>query len=214
MTRYVTYFRVSTKKQGKSGLGLAAQRALVAQFLTDTDVVIAEFTEVISGQKDDRTELWNAISTAKRQNAKLLIAKLDRFSRKVSFISRLMDEGIGLTVAEMPSATDFQLHIFAALAQEERRLISERTKLALAEAKIRGVELGKNGKVLAQRNIEEADQRAVELRPYIEPLLKAGLSLNEVARQLNARQIRAARGGIFRTQQVKNVVSRLQLDKP
>lgn len=103
---------------------------------------IAEFCDVQSGKDDSRVELQRAIQLAKRENAKIVIARLDRFSRRVSFIANILEQGIGLVCAEMPNATDFQLHIFAALAQEERRLISERTKAALAEAKRRGKILG------------------------------------------------------------------------
>jgi DNA invertase Pin-like site-specific DNA recombinase len=210
MARYVAYFRVSTEKQGKSGLGLAAQHSLIERFLSDGDEVIAEYVEIQSGKNDERVELWKAINHAKRNDAKLLIAKLDRFSRKVSFIASIMEQGIGLVVAEMPHATDFQLHIFAALAQEERRLISERTRNALAEAKKRGVQLGKNGKVLAIRHREEADSRAGALRPIIEPMVEQGLSLSEMARRLNAMQIRPFRGKRFYPEQVKRLVSRLR----
>jgi DNA invertase Pin-like site-specific DNA recombinase len=193
MARYVAYFRVSTEKQGKSGLGLAAQHSLVERFLSDGDAVVAEYVEIQSGKNDERVELWKAINHAKRSDAKLLIAKLDRFSRKVSFIASIMEQGIGLVVAEMPNATDFQLHIFAALAQEERRLISERTRNALAEAKKRGVLLGKNAKVLAIRHRDEADSRAGALQPLIQPMIEQGLSLSEMARRLNAMQIRPFR---------------------
>ena len=139
MPKYVAYYRVSTERQGKSGLGLAAQRRKASDFIDSTDTLIAEFCDIQSGRDDDRTELQNALALAKRENAKLIIARLDRFSRRVSFIAQIMEQGIGLVCAEMPNASDFQLHIFAALAQEERRLISERTKAALAEAKRRGV---------------------------------------------------------------------------
>ena len=108
MTRYVAYFRVSTEKQGKSGLGLAAQHSLIERFLSDGDEVIAEFVEVQSGKNDERVELWKAINHAKRHDAKLLIAKLDRFSRKVSFIASIMEQGIGLVVAEMPNGFNNQ----------------------------------------------------------------------------------------------------------
>lgn len=209
MTRYVAYFRVSTAKQGKSGLGLAAQHSVVERFLSDGDELIAEFVEVQSGKNDERTELWKAINHAKKQDAKILIAKLDRFSRKVSFIAGIMEQGIGLVVAEMPHATDFQLHIFAALAQEERRLISERTRNALAEAKKRGVQLGKNGKVLAEQNREAAYQRAEVLRSLIMPLAMAGISFSEIARHLNASGIRTFRGKLFHAQQVCSLVKRL-----
>ena len=150
MEKYVAYYRVSTKTQGRTGLGLAAQKELVDRFLANDGELVAEYVEVESGRKDNRDILWKAINHAKKIKARLVIAKLDRFSRRVSFISHLMEQGIGLTVAEMPNATDFQLHIFAALAQEERRLISERTKAALQQAKKQGKVLGKNGAVLAQ----------------------------------------------------------------
>jgi len=209
MTRYVAYYRVSTEKQGKSGLGLAAQRTLIERFLSDGDEVIAEFVEVQSGKDDERVELWKGIAHAKKHDAKILIAKLDRFSRKVSFIAGIMEQGIGLVVAEMPHATDFQLHIFAALAQEERRLISERTRNALAEAKKRGVELGKNGKVLAIKHRDEAVKWAEELRPILMPMLDEGLSYNEIARRLNDKGVATVKGGRFFPQQVKNIVQRL-----
>lgn len=208
MARYVAYFRVSTEKQGRSGLGLAAQRTSIERFLADGDEIIAEYVEVHSGRKDNRTELWKAIDYAKRNKAKILIAKLDRFSRKVSFIARLMDEGIGLTIAEMPNATDFQLHIFAALAQEERRLISERTRRALAEAKRRGVELGKNGSVLAIKNRKAANQFAKFLGPEIHRLNSQGMSLSSMATELNERGLRTWRGRYFRPQTVKNILVR------
>lgn len=150
MEKYVAYYRVSTKNQGRTGLGLAAQKEIVERFIDDTKCLLAEYVEIESGRKDSRVILWRAIEHAKQNKARLVIAKLDRFSRRVSFISNLMEQNIGLTVAEMPSATDFQLHIFAALAQEERRLISERTKAALTQAKKQGKVLGRNGLVLAQ----------------------------------------------------------------
>jgi len=209
MTRYVAYFRVSTAKQGKSGLGLAAQKTAIEQFLSPDDEVIAEFVEIQSGRKDQRIELWKAIGHAKKCNAKILIAKLDRFSRKVSFISSIMEEGLGLAVAEMPHASDFQLHIFAALAQEERRLISERTRNALKEAKKRGVKLGKNGEVLAIRNRAEANQRAIALAPIVLPLMEKGFSFCAIAKHLNEYGERTARGGRFYPQQVINLTRRI-----
>lgn len=211
MARYVAYFRVSTEKQGKSGLGLAAQHSLIERFLSDGDEVIGEFVEVQSGKNDERVELWQAINHAKRNDAKLLIAKLDRFSRKVSFIASIMEQGIGLVVAEMPNATDFQLHIFAALAQEERRLISERTRNALAEAKKRGVELGKNGKVLAEQNRKAADQRAQVLRPIVLPMVEEGLSMSEIARRLNTMGLRTVLGKQFFPEQISLLIRRLAL---
>lgn len=211
MSRFVAYLRVSTSKQGRSGLGLAAQRSKIAEYLSSDDELLAEFVETNSGARDQREELWKALHFARRYSAKLVIAKLDRFSRKVSFISRIMDEGVSLVVADMPNATDFQLHIFAALAQEERRLISERTKVALAEAKRRGVVLGKNGKVLAARNREEAVRYARQVWPHISPMVEAGMSFSSIARHLNGLGIETARGRRFHPQTVKNVVLRAQI---
>lgn len=209
MTRYVAYFRVSTATQGRSGLGLAAQQTKIREFLNPEDELIAEFVEVQSGKVDSRLELWKAIHHAKKHSAKMLIAKLDRFSRRVSFIAGIMEQGIGLVVAEMPHATDFQLHIFAALAQEERRLISERTRNALAEAKRRGVQLGRNGGALALQNKSDALDFARSLEPTIRPLWNDGQSYSAIARYLNDVGIPTRRGGKFYAQQIKAVVRRL-----
>lgn len=211
MTKYVAYLRVSTLKQQKSGLGLAAQRSTIMGFLSEDDTLIGEFVEAQSGSKDNRTELWKAVASAKKHSAKLLIAKLDRFSRKVSFISRIMDEGVSLAVAEMPNASDFQLHIFAALAQEERRLISARTKAALAEAKRKGVVLGKNGTVLAARNRQAANEFAKRLAPHIDPLWTTGMSYAAIAMELNNVGIETANGKRFQPQTVKNLIKRIAL---
>ena len=211
MNRYVAYFRVSTASQGRSGLGLAAQRSKIDAFLNANDEVVAEFVEVQSGKADNREELWKAIAHAKKHGAKILIAKLDRFSRKVSFIAGIMEQGIGLVVAEMPHATDFQLHIFAALAQEERRLISERTRSALAEAKKRGVGLGKNGEVLAVMRKAQALEYALSIEPILRPMLADGWSFTAMADQLNVAGIDAAKGGRFTAQTVKNIVVRLRM---
>lgn len=208
MADYVAYYRVSTTSQGRSGLGLAAQQSKIGDFLSADDRLIEEFVEVQSGKSDDRTELWKAITFAKKHSAKIVIAKLDRFSRKVSFIAGIMEQGISLVVAEMPNATDFQLHIFAALAQEERRLISERTRSALAEAKKRGVILGSNGRVLAERNRQQALETARRMEPVIRPLLHAGHSYSAIARILNNQGLASSKGGRFHPQTIKNIVSK------
>lgn len=209
MARYVAYFRVSTAKQGRSGLGLEAQRAQVARFVGDNDEILCEHVEVQSGKSDVRCELWKAIAAAKRHSAKVLIAKLDRFSRKVSFIAGIMEQGVGLAVADMPHATDFQLHIFAALAQEERRLISERTRNALAEAKKRGVRLGSHGAVLAARHRQQAVDHAHSLASVVQPLVDNGQSYSAIARHLNDLGIPTAKGGRFYAETAKNVIRRL-----
>ena len=201
MERYVAYMRVSTERQGRSGLGLAAQRKLIAEFVEGHGELCGEFIEVKSGRKANREILWQAIKEAQRVKAKLVIARLDRFSRSVSFIAQVMDKGIALTIAEMPTATDFQLHIFAALAQEERRLISVRTKAALQEAKMQGKVLGVNGKVLAERRKKEA-------RAFAGPIWKQylsmwqGLSYSEMARRLNSEGVPTRGGGKWYPQTV------------
>jgi len=207
VTRFIAYFRVSTERQGKSGLGLAAQHRKISDFVASAGTLIAEFCDIQSGRVDSRAELQKAIQLAKRENAKIVIARLDRFSRRVSFIANILEQGIGLVCAEMPNATDFQLHIFAALAQEERRLISERTKAALAEAKRRGKILGANGRNLAVKNRNAADRFAASLRAKMD----AGLmrrSYSEIARQLNDAGIMTVTGRKFYPQTVKNYLSR------
>ncbi len=212
MVPFVAYYRVSTQSQSKSGLGLAAQQTKVANYATGIGPIIAEFCDVQSGRDDDRTELHKALALAKRENAKLIIARLDRFSRRVSFIAQIMERGIGLVCAEMPNASDFQLHIFAALAQEERRLISERTKAALAEARRRGRILGANGKNLAARNRHAADEFASRLVEKLDADLMRR-SYSEIARQLNERGVLTATGRKFFPQTVKNYVVRIDLQK-
>jgi DNA invertase Pin-like site-specific DNA recombinase len=208
MVDYVAYYRVSTEKQGRSGLGLAAQKARINAFLSSNDCVLAEFVDVQSGRKDDRVELNKALAVAKTNKATLVIARLDRFSRRVSFIARIMDEGISLCCAEMPNATEFQLHIFAALAQEERRLISERTKAALAEAKKRGRRLGANGAKLAVVNKRLADEFAASISHVVQEI---GLekSYSEIARQLNESGVPTRTGRRFYAQTVKNIALRI-----
>lgn len=205
---YVVYYRVSTKRQGKSGLGLDSQRAVVAAFLGLNDCVLAEFTDILSGKSDNRIQLQSAIRLAKARKATLLIAKLDRFSRRVSFIASVMESGIKLVVAEMPNATDFQLHIFAALAQEERRLIAERTRSALQAAKQRGQVLGANGKNLADANRALANTFASEVALYLPDNWKS-MSLSAIARYLNLQGHRTRSGACFYPQTIKNIVSRL-----
>ena len=208
MVNYVAYYRVSTAKQGRSGLGLAAQHEAVCRFLRADDQLVAEYTEVETGGNDERDEVWAALRHAKRDKAKLIIARLDRFSRRVSFIAKIMEEGVKLVVAEMPHASDFQLHIFAALAQEERRLISERTKSALREAKRRGQVLGLNGRVLAVKNREAADAFASELWAYCAANGIYGSYAN-VANRLNQMGRVTRNGGNFYPQTIKNYTKRL-----
>ncbi|MCA1402553.1 recombinase family protein [Bradyrhizobium sp. BRP56] len=207
MTKFIAYFRVSTERQGKSGLGLAAQQRKIADFVAGGGTLIAEFYDIQSGRDDSRNELQKAIQLAKRENAKIVIARLDRFSRRVSFIANILEQGIGLVCAEMPNATDFQLHIFAALAQEERRLISERTKAALAEAKRRGKILGLNGRNLAAKNRKAANEFASQLVEKLDGNVLRR-SYSEIARHLNDEGVTTVTGRKFYPQTVKNYLTR------
>lgn len=140
---FVAYLRVSTDKQGRSGLGLEAQEAAIAAFLAPGDRLLAPpYVEVESGKNSDRPKLAEALARCRKAGATLLIAKLDRLARDVHFIAGLMKEGVPFMACEMPTATPFMLHIYAAVAEEEARAISRRTKAALAAAKARGVKLG------------------------------------------------------------------------
>ena len=206
--KYVAYYRVSTSKQQKSGLGLAAQQAAIKSFLQPNDELVGEFVEAVSGKRDDREQLQQAIKSARKHGAKLAIAKLDRFSRKVSFIARMMESDVGLVVADMPNATEFQLHIFAALAQEERRLISARTRAALAQAKLRGVKLGANGKNLARENRERAVRNADQLRCVL-PARWETMSYSAIAKELNLRGAKTPLGSKFYPQTIRNLVFHL-----
>ncbi|WP_281172299.1 recombinase family protein [Adhaeribacter aquaticus] len=145
MRKYIAYYRVSTKMQGQSGLGLEAQRSSVRQFVKDHDLILEEFTEVESGKKNNRVELITAIDRAKKKGATLIIAKLDRLSRNAAFIFTLRDSGVDFVCADMPEANTLTIGIFAVLAQHERELISSRTKAALKAKKEQGHILGTPG---------------------------------------------------------------------
>jgi DNA invertase Pin-like site-specific DNA recombinase len=139
---FVTYLRVSTDRQGKSGLGLEAQRAAVADHVAGKGEIAAEYVEIESGKKNDRPQLACALAEAKRIGAVLLIAKLDRLARNVAFIANLLEAGVEIAAADMPEANRFLLHVMAAVAEHEAQAISDRTRAALAAAKARGVALG------------------------------------------------------------------------
>jgi DNA invertase Pin-like site-specific DNA recombinase len=205
----VSYLRVSTRKQGISGLGLEAQRERIGRFLGDKNAeLLAEYVDVASGSKDARTGLRDAINYVKKTDATLVIAKLDRVSRRVSFIAGLMESGIKFAIAELPNATEFQIHLYAALSQEERRLISERTKAALAAAKRRGTLLGKNGKILAQKNKSAAVCFAHGLKETLMELRESGLTFKEIADELNSKGVAAFSGGNWHGMTVKRAYLR------
>jgi DNA invertase Pin-like site-specific DNA recombinase len=216
--QFVTYLRVSTERQGQSGLGLEAQRAAVAAHVLGRGEVVAEFVEVESGKRADRPQLSLALAEAKRAGAVLLIAKLDRLARNVAFIANLLESGVEVTAADMPEANRFVLHIMAAVAEQEGRAISERTKAALAAAKARGVKLGWSSpeRVSEQReaakkgaavNKAQAATYAANILPTIEQIRVGGASLRQTAAELNTRGVKTARGGEWHATTVRNILT-------
>ncbi len=218
MRRYVTYMRVSTAKQGRSGLGLDAQERDINLFLENySDVpyeIVCGFVDIVSGTDNDRPELNKAVELAKREGAELLVSKLDRLSRRVSFIAALMDDKkLKLRVAAMPHADKFQLHIYAALAEQERDFISLRTKAALTAAKARGKKLGGLRDKTLKRNDAvkaNAQRRAEKIAGIVVPLREAGKSLREIAAELGNAGVETARGGRWSAAQVQRVLQRLE----
>jgi len=194
-TKAVAYYRVSTAKQGRDGLGMDAQRSSVNAFAATHGLeIVAAFDEVETGtRKRARPEIARAIAAAKAQNAVLLIAKLDRLARNVAFISGLMEAGVRFVAVDMPQVTNLTLHILAAVAEEEARLISSRTKAALAAAKARGVRLGtpanlthKAQQAGANANRARAVTETAKMLNYARMLRESGLPLAKVAARLNA----------------------------
>lgn len=216
MRQYVIYTRVSTKEQGRTGLGLDAQQRDIQLFLTNYSEVpwdiVGRFEDVQSGGDDDRPQLRAALEQCRRTGAELLVAKLDRLSRKVSFIAQLMDDPkVRLRVATMPQADKFQLHIYAALAEQERDFISARTKAALKAAKARGTTLGGLRDATMRRNAA-IQQRAVgeaqKLLHTIGPMRDAGQTLEAIAAALDRLGVATSRGGKWTAKQVSRVLER------
>ena len=195
---------MSTQRQGQSGLGLEAQRKAIEHLLDGQPY--KEFIEVESGKKSKRPKLEEAIAYCRKHKTKLVIAKLDRLARNVHFISGLMETGIDFVAADMPNADRFMLHVYAAMAEEEGRRISERTKAALAAAKERGVELGKNGKMLAVKNRSDAVEFSNCIQKVFPSLgITLDMDLQSIAQILNENGIKTRNGGIW----YKSTVSRL-----
>jgi DNA invertase Pin-like site-specific DNA recombinase len=217
MKQYVIYTRVSTEEQGRSGLGLEAQRRDIDIFLSNySDVpweIIGEYQDVLSGKNDDRPQLAAALRKVRETGAELLVAKLDRLSRKVSFIATLMDDPkVKLRVASMPNADKFQLHIYAALAEQERDFISKRTKAALQVAKEKGTKLGGLRDKTMKRNEAiqaKAKREAEKVMKIIGPMRQAGQTLATIAGALNDMEVATSRGGQWTPMQVKRVLDRV-----
>lgn len=188
MDQFISYLRVSTLRQGTSGLGIEAQRAAVEHYVSQTKgLLIREYVEIETGSEKARPILVQSISHCRRAKATLLIAKLDRLARNVAFVSSLMDSGVDFVATDAPYANRLMIHILAAFAEHERTLISERTKAALAAAKVRGVRLGANGERLAQDNRRAAQEFAETMRPALEQARSRGArTLTEIATELNA----------------------------
>ncbi|NBX02901.1 MAG: recombinase family protein [Alphaproteobacteria bacterium] len=207
--RFVIYHRVSTARQGASGLGLEAQSEAVALFLaTRSHEVIASYVEIESGKKSDRPELLKALAECRKHKATLLIAKLDRLARNVHFISGLMEAGVDFLAVDNPHATKLMVHLLAAFAEHEREMISKRTRDALQAAKARGVVLGANGKRLAEQNKAEARLRDQHHHPIICSLMREFRSYTAVAEQMNAMAIMTPSGGKWYASSVRNVCMR------
>ena len=228
MNRFVAYVRVSTARQGRSGLGLAAQRQRIREFVGNSGEVTAWFEEHESGGKADRPELEKALTQCELTGATLIVATLDRLSRDVMFLEtvkrRCADAGFDFRCADMPDANSFMLGVMAQMAQYERERISERTKLALAAAKRRGVRLGcplgaqpfEGRRDLGAARAGEshrarADEWAAKRKPVIAELVAAGLSNNAIARELTGRGITTRRGGSWTATGVARIRARLGL---
>ena len=223
--RFVAYERVSTKRQGASGLGLEAQRKAIDDLAASRGAeVIARFTEVESGKAADRPELARALHLAKVTGATLLIAKLDRLSRNAAFLLTLRDSGVRFVAADMPEANDLTVGIMALVAEQEREAISRRTREALAASKVRGVKLGnpegaaalrragRGGAPLREAIARNADRHAEDLRAVVEDIRQEGHgSLRAIAAELNARGILTRRGGRWHLSTVRNLLRRLDL---
>jgi DNA invertase Pin-like site-specific DNA recombinase len=222
MKKYIAYYRVSRKEQGISGLGLSAQKTSVTNFVKNQEgTIIQEFTEIETGtNKRERVEIHRAIELAKIEGAILVIAKLDRLSRNVNFVSSLMDAGIEFVAVDMPSANHFTIHIFSALAEQEAKLISSRTRLALAELKKKGIALGnpKNlndearakGTLKVKENAINNDRNR-QAQSIIVNCKEKGMSYRQIAEYLNELNFKTRYGNQFMAPTVHQLYSRTLL---
>lgn len=213
MVNFVAYYRVSTQKQGQSGLGLDAQQHSVRQFVQSRGgELLSENIEIESGKLSSRPILLNAIAECRKKKAVLVIAKLDRLARNVAFVSSLMEGGIEFVAVDMPAANRLVIHILAAVAENERELISQRTKAALAAAKARGVKLGSYGQVLADRNRASATVWAETIRePILESLARGHITYDTHACYLNSKGLQSREGGRFHATSIARIMRRLSI---
>lgn len=224
MCRVAAYYRVSTDKQGRSGLGLEAQREAVRSLCDARGwEIVAEFKEVESGKRNDRPQLDAALEHARLTGAKLVVAKLDRLSRDAAFTLQLRNSGVDFTCADNPDVNRLTIGLLAVINEDERERISERTKAALAAAKARGVKLGnpngaealrragKGNKASVSAIIGNADRFAEGLRETVKVIRQGGVtSLSGIASELNGKHMRTARDGKWHASSVKNLLERLE----
>ena len=210
--RFIAYYRVSTERQGRSGLGLEAQSEAVRNYVAQRGGdVLAEFTEVETGKRSDRPQLGAALDACRRQKATLVIAKLDRLARNMAFVANLMEGRADFVAVDMPNADRFTLHLFAALAEEEGRRISQRTKAALAAAKARGVQLGRSGSALARHNHDVAVARAHELADTVRTLRGQGArTYRDIAQGLNGLGVSTPLGRRWHAGSAQRLCKRLE----
>jgi DNA invertase Pin-like site-specific DNA recombinase len=208
---YVAYLRVSTNRQGQSGLGLEAQRESVRRYVEQNGgTLLEEFVEIESGKVRDRPILVKSISRCRATKSILVIAKLDRLARSVAFISSLMEAGTEFVAVDMPFANTLMLHLMAAFAEHERKEIGARTRAALAAAKARGVNLGKHGNVLAQRHRADALSFAETLREPIQRICEGRrLTVRQVADELNELGLRTRCGAPWGPSTAQRLLARL-----
>jgi DNA invertase Pin-like site-specific DNA recombinase len=214
---FIAYYRVSTNSQGRSGLGLDAQRAAVQAYVQSVGgKLIAERMEVESGAVDDRAELKAALKQCRSEKAMLVIAKLDRLARSVHFISELLRSGVEFVAADMPHANKLTIHIIAAVAEYEREVIAQRTKASLAAAKARGVRLGNpnasnQSKMASDKTREQADAFAKGIKTVMQALHSQGAtSFSSLAKSLEAHGVSTQRGGQWTAAGVRNILLRIE----
>lgn len=209
----VAYTRVSTGKQQASGLGLAAQQEAIERYAERAGFpILATFTEVESGAAKDRPQLAAALDLCRRKKAVLLIARLDRLSRSLSFIAQLLEAGVDVRAADVPEANRLTLQLLAVFAEHERSMIRDRTKAALAAAKARGVKLGKHGAVLADQHRRAALDFAETIRPNVDLVLASGATTTrQIADGLNALDVETREGGRWHHSSAARLLKRLHL---
>lgn len=219
MGNYVAYLRQSTAKQERSGLGIEAQRDIISSFVKE-GVILAEYVETESGRKSDRPKLQEALALCRKTNSVLIVAKLDRLSRNVAFTSKLLESDVEITFCDFPQANRLILHIISSIAEYEANLISQRTRQSLKAKKERGVKLGKSENLMNkhdeaiahsnQTNRIKAQNNANNMRAValLRSMVKEGLTLSQMAKELNGQGFVSSKGCKFQIVQVQRLIQR------